>query len=367
MNAACDAVGLVRSTAYRRLAPARPATPRPERPPPARKIPDAEREAIVAVLDSERFIDQPPREVYGTLLTEGTYHCSVRTMYRLLAERGPVKERRSHREHMKHPVPRLVATSPNKVWSWDVSKLPTLVRGLFLNLYVVLDIFSRYVVAWMIASRENSALAKQLFAEAIERYGIEPGKLIVHQDRGAPMTSHGFADLLDLLGIERSYSRPRVSNDNPWSEALFHTGKYQPDYPGRFQDVAHARRYFGDFFSWYNDDHCHDGIALFTPADVYFGRVDAVLATRQAALLEAYASHPERFVNGPPKAARPPKRVVLNPPEEPITADRVLSARSEELSALWPTPPLTSTTPVINLPGAEPRPSGGAPPQPLAT
>ncbi len=253
------------------------------------------------------------------------------------------------------------------MWSWDISKLPTLVRGIFLNLYVVLDIFSRYVVAWMIASRENSALAKQLFAEAIARYGIEPGQLIVHQDRGAPMTSHGFADLLDLLGIERSYSRPRVSNDNPWSESLFHTGKYQPDYPGRFEDIEDARRYFGEFFTWYNDKHCHDGIALFTPADVYFGRVDAVLATRQTALLQAYAEHPERFVNGPPKAARPPDRVLLNPPAELITADRVLSARAEELSALWPTTPPTSTTPVINLPGVLPRPSGGAPAEPFAT
>jgi transposase InsO family protein len=319
------------------------------------------------VLDSERFIDQPPREVYGTLLTEGTFLCSIRTMYRLLAERGPVKERRAHRERANHPVPRLVAEAPNAVWSWDISKLPTLITGVFLNLYVVLDIFSRYVVAWMVASHENSALAKQLFAEAIKRYGIEPGHLIVHQDRGAPMTSHGFADLLDLLGIERSYSRPRVSNDNPWSESLFHTGKYQPDYPGRFQDLGHARRYFGDFFAWYNDDHCHDGIALFTPADVYFGRVDTIIATRQAALLEAYDAHPERFVHGPPKAARPPERVLLNPPGDPITADRILSARPEELSALWPTTPLASTTPAINLPGVPPRPTGGAPAQPFPT
>lgn len=183
----------------------------------------------------------------------------------------------------------------------------------------------------MIAAHENSVLAKQLFAEAIERYGIEPGRLIVHQDRGAPMTSHGFADLLDLLGVERSYSRPRVSNDNPWSESLFHTGRYQPDYPGRFRDSEHARSYFSDFFSWYNDVHCHDGIALFTLADVYFGRVDAVLATRQAA------------------------------------ADRILSARPEDLSALWPTNPPASTTPVINLPGRRPRSSGGEPAQPLTT
>ena len=362
MNAACEAVGLSRATAYRRLAPQLDrSTAVVPRSAPVRKIPEAERQEILAVLDSERFIDQPPREVYATLLSEGTFLCSIRTMYRLLNERGPVKERRAHREPANHPVPRLVATAPNEVWSWDISKLPTLIAGVFLNLYVVLDIFSRYVVAWMIATHENSALAKQLFAEAIERYGIEPGRLIVHQDRGAPMTSHGFAELLTLLGVERSYSRPRVSNDNPFSESLFHTGKYQPDYPGRFRDVDHGCEYFGDFFAWYNDVHCHDGIALFTPADVFFGRVDTVLATRQAALLEAYAQHPERFVNGPPTAARPPEQVLLNPPQELVTAARVLSARAEELSALWPTTPLTSTTPVINLPGVTLRSSGGEP------
>lgn len=368
MNAACEAVGLSRATAYRRLAPrGELASRRTPRPAPARKIPEPERKEILAVLDSERFIDQPPREVYGTLLSEGTFLCSIRTMYRLLRERGPLSERRAHRERTNHPVPRLAAAAPNQVWSWDISKLPTLTTGVFLNLYVILDLFSRYVVAWMIAAHENSALAKQLFAEALERYGVEAGQLIVHQDRGAPMTSHGFAELLDQLGIERSYSRPRVSNDNPFSESLFHTGKYQPDYPGRFCHAEHARAYFGDFFDWYNNSHCHDGIALFTPADVYFGRVEDICATRQAALLEAYAAHPERFVNGPPEAKRPPKRVLLNPPEEPVTAARILAARAEELTALWPSAPLPSTTPVINLPGAAAGLPGGAPEGALAT
>jgi len=175
------------------------------------------------------------------LLDEGRYLCSPRTMYRLLRERGQLRDRRDHRERAKHAIPRLEATSPNQVWTWDISKLATHTRGVFLSLYVVLDLFSRYVVGWMVAEHENSALAKQLFAEAISRYGIEPGKLLVHQDRGAPMTAHGFAELLAALGVDRSYSRPRVSNDNPFSESQFHTLKYQPDYPGRFQGPRHGR------------------------------------------------------------------------------------------------------------------------------
>jgi hypothetical protein len=180
-------------------------------------------------------------------------------MYRILAERSELRERRDHQARVQHAVPRLVATAPNEVWTWDISKLATFTSGVFLNLYVILDLFSRHVVAWMVAERENSALAKQLFAEAISRYGIEPGSLLVHQDRGAPMTAHGFAELLSTLGVDRSYSRPRVSNDNPHQESLFHTVKYQPDYPGRFRGARPARHWCHDFFGWYNDDHHHDG------------------------------------------------------------------------------------------------------------
>lgn len=367
MNRACAAVGLVRATAYRHLAPKPAERERPARPSPRRRIPDEERAAILAVLDSERFIDQPPREVYAKLLTEGTYLCSWRTMHRLLKERGPVRERRDHREHKKHAVPRLEATMPNQVWSWDISKLATHVTGSFLNLYVVLDLFSRYVVAWMVAERENSALAKQLFVEAVTRYNIEPGVLTVHQDRGAPMTSHTFCDLLAELGVDRSHSRPRVSNDNPFSESLFHTTKYQPDYPGRFRDLAHARQWLAEFFAWYNDDHHHSGLALFTPADVFFGRVDAITTARSAALDAAYRTAPERFVHGPPSVPQPPSRVLINPPETAVTAQELLDARPEEWDAQRAPAPLASTTPVIHLPGALPRHSGGAPHQPFAT
>jgi putative transposase len=316
-----------------------------------RRIPDEIRAEILAVLDSERFVDQPPREVYATLLSEGTYLCSWTTMYRVLRERGALKERRNQRERRSHAVPRLVADAPNRVWTWDVSKLATHERGVFLSLYVVLDLFSRYVVAWMVAAHENSALAKQLFAEAISRYGVNPGELVVHQDRGAPMTSHGFAELLGQLGVERSYARPRVSNDNPYSESHFRTAKYQPDYPGRFRDAVHARRWCEDFFAWYNEDHHHTGLALFTPSDVFFGQVDAIAHRRQDALLAAYAAHPERFVSGPPTVKRPPPRVFINPPQtQPPTAEHILSVRDDELASLWPSPPVI--VPVLSVPGA---------------
>lgn len=364
MKSACAALGLSRATAYRRLAPpvGRRQGPRPAHP---RRITDVERAEVLALLDSERFIDQPPREAYAALLSEGEYRCSWRTMYRILRERAPLRERRNHREPRRHAVPRLQAAAPNEVWSWDISKLPSYLSGVFFNLYVVLDLFSRFVVAWMVAERENSALAKQLFAEAISRYGIEPGQLIVHQDRGAPMTAHGFTELLSELGVERSYSRPRVSNDNPFSESTFHTVKYQPDYPGRFRDVRHARRWCEDFFHWYNEAHHHSGLALFTPTDVYHGQVEAVARQRESALARAYAAHPERFVNGPPQVARPPSRVLINPHDEQpvVTADQVIQARDEELATLCSPAPRASSVPAIELPGVPP-PLAGTAPQP---
>jgi putative transposase len=359
MKRACEAVGLSRATAYRRLQPP-VVTCAPPRPPSHRRMPDPERAQVLAVLDSERFIDQPPREVYGKLLTEGAYLCSVRTMYRLLAERGPVKDRRDQREPRSHAVPRLVATAPNEVWSWDISKFPTFVRGVFFNLYVVLDMYSRFVVAWMVAKHENSALAKQLFAEALARYNIDPGMLVVHNDRGAPMTSHGFAGLLDELGVERSYSRPRVSDDNPFSEVVFHTVKYQPDYPGRFRDLEHARRWCEDFFGWYNAEHHHDSLALFTPQDVFMGHVERIAEVRQRALDQVYQRAPERFVAGRPTVARPPQRVMLNPLDAaPPTGDVVLATDDNALCTLWPAP-TASDIPIINLPGVTPAPASAA-------
>ena len=362
MTQACSALGLSRATAYRCLR-SRPLViddVAPRRAHSHRRIPDDERAAILALLDSERFIDQPPREVYATLLSEGTFACSWRTMYRLLSERGPVRERRDQRAARHNAVPRLIACAPNQVWSWDISKLATYERGVFLNLYVVLDLYSRYVVAWMVAAHENSALAKQLFREAIERYGIAAGSLTVHQDRGAPMTSHGFAELLGELGIERSYSRPRVSDDNPFSEAHFHTLKYQPDYPGRFRDIAHARSWCSEFFGWYNTEHHHDGLALFTPEQVFAGDVERIVRRRQEALDDAYRRTPGRFVAGRPVAARPAQRVMLNPLDAaPPSVATILETPDDQLTSLWPSCELSDLT-IINLPGAHARSDEGA-------
>lgn len=353
MKSACAALGLNRATAYRLQGP-KPSMKQGPRKAQTRRIPDSERSDVLALLGSERFVDQPPREAYAALLSEGTYHCSWRTMYRILNERAPVKERRNHRNARHHAIPRLSATAPNQVWTWDISKLASHLSGVFFNLYVVLDLFSRYPVAWMVAERENAALAKQLFAEAVSRYDIEPGNLIVHQDRGAPMTSHGFAELLGELGVERSYSRPRVSNDNPFSESLFHTTKYQPDYPGRFADVQHARRWCAEFFRWYSECHHHTGLALFTPADVYFGRVEVIARRREEALATAYAAHPERFVAGPPRVARPPARVLINPVEDQTTGEDLLGIPDDALAALFVSAPAPNAVTFIHLPAAMP-------------
>lgn len=369
MKRACEATGLSRATAYRRLYPQPPPQLVPRRPNP-RGLAQSEQSEVLALLDSERFIDQPPREVYATLLDEGRYLCSPRTMYRLLEKRGQLRDRRDHRERQPYAVPHLEATAPNQVWTWDISKLATFVRGSFLNLYVILDLFSRYVVAWMVAERENSALAKQLFVEAILRYRIEPGELLVHQDRGAPMTAHGFTELLAQLGVDRSYSRPRVSNDNPFSESQFHTLKYQPDYPGRFRDPRHGRQWCAEFFGWYNDDHHHEGLNFFTPADVFFGHVDVVAERRQEALAAAFARHPERFFRGPPVVRRPPSRVVLNPidpGQQLLTGQQIIGARHEVLASLGAPTPRASTAPVIHVPGAHRLSTGAAPAHPFSS
>lgn len=263
-------------------------------------------------MHSPEFADQPPTEVYATLLSRGVHLASIRTMYRLLAELGETKERRNQRSPGPHAKPSLTATAPNQVWTWDITKLATLQVGIFLHAYVIIDLFSRYVVGWMVAAKECKHLAAQLFAETIARHGIEPG-LTVHSDRGSAMKSDTLAQLLASLGATRSFSRPHVSDDNAFSEAQFKTLKYQPDYPGRFLSELHARGWLQPFFGWHNDDHHHTGLALFTPADVFFGRVEQVRIVRQAALDSAYSAHPERFPNGPPLVPLPPVEVYINP------------------------------------------------------
>ena len=328
---ACVALGMSRATLYRHARPAPSKPPRAARTNP-RRLSAPERQAVLEVLHEPRFVDQPPAQVYAKLLDEGRHLCSLRTMHRLLAERGESGERRLVRPKTHHPVPRLLAAAPNVVWTWDITKVATWCRGEFLSLYVVLDLYSRFVVAWMVAARENSALAKQLLAQAIHRHGIEPGRLRLHQDRGAPMTARGFLDLLAELGVDPSHSRPRVSNDNAFSEAHFKTLKYQPDFPGRFRDAEHARLWCAEFFQWYNHHHQHAGLALFTPADVFYRRIEQLAAIRQSALDAAYAAHPERFVRGRPTVPRPPARVAINPlePETDLpTASAVLAGMAD--------------------------------------
>ncbi|MCB9679805.1 MAG: IS3 family transposase [Alphaproteobacteria bacterium] len=312
LQVACDALGVSRATLYRSHRP--PPEPRParERGPSPRRLDDAERAHILATLHQPEFADQPPAEVYAELLGRGIYLASIRTMYRILAEAGEMRERRHQRPAQSHAKPSLTATAPNQVWTWDITKLATIHKGVFLMAYVIIDLFSRFVVGWMVASKECQHLAAQLFAETIARHGVEPG-LQVHADRGAAMKSDTLAQLLASLGVSRSFSRPRVSDDNAFSEAQFKTLKYQPDYPGRFESEFHARAYLQDFFGWHNEEHHHSGLALFTPADVFHGRIDEVRAVRQAALDEAYQAHPERFPHGPPLVLLPPVAVHINP------------------------------------------------------
>lgn len=309
---ACAALDLSRATVHRRTQP-KQVRPVRARPVSQRALSASQRATVLAVLHSPGHVDQPPREVYGALLAEGRYLCSVRTMYRILASHGESRERRDQRPATHHPVPQLVATAPNQVWTWDITKLATLTPGVFLNLFMILDLFSRCIVGWMVARRETSALAQQLIARSIERTGIAAGQLTLHSDRGAPMTAHSFDALLMTLGIEASRSRPRVSNDNAFSESGFKTLKYQPDYPGRFRDSHHARSWVREFVVWYNQRHRHEGLNGFTPDEVYSGSHVALAHRRQRTLDDAYARHPDRWINGPPILPHPPSKVCINP------------------------------------------------------
>jgi transposase InsO family protein len=309
---ACDVLDLSRATLYRQTQPVKPPSVF-ERAPSPRKLGDAEQEAVLAVLHSDEFVDQPPQEVYATLLSRGVYLASIRTFYRLLAAFGESQERRAQRAPIQHAKPRLLATAPNQVWTWDITKLRGPVAGIFYCLYAVLDLFSRMTVGWLLADRESAELAEHLFAETVARHDVAREELTVHADRGSAMRSEGLAQLFSSLGIDRSFSRPRVSDDNAFSESQFKTLKYQPDYPERFASLTHARAWCQEFFGWYNDHHQHSGLALFTPADVFHGRVEDVAARRQVALDTAYTAHPERFPNGAPRVRRPPASVAINP------------------------------------------------------
>ncbi len=309
--AACDALGVARATVYRRRQPARPVTPRPT---PARALAPVERQVVLETLNSDRFLDQAPAQVHATLLDEGTYLCSPRTMYRVLDAAGEVKERRDQVRRPHYAAPELLATRPNEVWSWDITKLMGPAKWTYFYLYVILDIFSRYVVGWMIAPHESAGLAERLIAETCAKQGIAPGQLTLHADRGGAMRSKPVALLLADLGVVKTHSRPYVSNDNPFSEAQFRTLKYCPQFPERFGSIEDGRAFGHAFFSWYNQDHRHSGLGFLTPAVVHFGHADVVRAHRDRVLAAAYAAHPERFVKGRPHPADLPSAVWINPP-----------------------------------------------------
>ena len=308
---ACALLGVSRASWYRALQIRSTARARP-RPPLALR--PHEQEKALAVLHAERFVDQAPRAIYATLLEEGRYLASVRTLYRLLASRGEVRERRAQRRHPNYSRPELLATAPNQLWSWDITRLKGPVKWTYFHLYVILDVFSRCVVGWMVAHRESSRLAERLIQHTCESHGIRPGQLTLHADRGSSMKSKPVALLLADLGVTKTHARPHVSDDNPFSEAQFKTLKYRPDFPDRFGSIEDARAHCEAFFHWYNHEHRHSGIALFTPADVHRGLVALRLQTRQATLDEAFRAHPNRFKGNPPVAHRPPHTVWINRP-----------------------------------------------------
>lgn len=272
---------------------------------------------MVDNLNSDRFADQSPSAVYATLLDEGNYFCSIRTMYRILEQRQQVKERRIQLCHPVYTKPELLATGPNQVWSWDITKLLGPAKWTYYYLYVLMDIYSRYVVGWMVAYQELAALAQKLIEESCQKQHIGPGQLTVHADRGPSMTSKPVALLLSDLGITKTHSRPYTSNDNPYSEAQFKTLKYRPDFPERFGSIEHTRTFGHDFFGWYNTEHRHSGIALLTPETVHYDRVDIVQQARAAVLDKAYQAHPERFVKRPPRPLILSNRVWINKPNQP--------------------------------------------------
>jgi putative transposase len=283
---------------------------------PARALSEPERDAVLEVLHSERFVDSSPAQVWATLLDEGTYLASERTMYRLLeARHGGVRERRDQLTHPGYARPELLAERPNELWSWDISKLKGPVKWTYFYLYVILDVFSRYAVGWTVQHRENGELGKALIEQATEQQQIGRGVLTVHADRGGPMRGKPVAFLLADLGLTRSHSRPYTSTDNPYSEAHFKTLKYRPEFPERFDDIEHARDHCRAFFHWYNHEHRHSGIGLMTPAAVHYGQATELHAARGRVLEAAYARNPERFVRKPPVPPAPPTAAWINKPE----------------------------------------------------
>jgi len=313
---ACEALQIPRATMYRYMdKTSRPSKPDISRPKPPLALSDRERETVIDVLHGQRFRDMAPRPVYVTLLDEGQYLCSPRTMYRILAgEHGDVKERRRQVQRPSYSKPELLATSPNEVWSWDITKLKGPVKWTYFYLYVILDIFSRYVVGWMVAHREQDALAKRLIEQSCFKQDIEPNQLTLHADRGSSMKSKVVAQLLVDLSVTKTHSRPQVRTDNPYSESQFKTLKYCPQFPVRFGSIEHARSFCQEFFPWYNKEHRHSGIALVTPEQAYYGIADEIIRQRAVVLQAAFERQPNRFKHKMPVPENLPKAVWINPP-----------------------------------------------------
>jgi len=324
---ACQALAVARATYYRWQHP----TEKEQGPVPPRRVPralpPAERQQVLALLTDDRFADLPPAEVYATLLDEGKYVCSIRTMYRVLTEHAEVKERRRQLQHPRYAAPELLATGPNQLWSWDITKLKGPVQWTYFYLYVILDVFSRYVVGWMAAERDSATLAQRLIQQTCDRQGVEPGKLTIHADRGSAMIAKSVALLLADLGVTKTHSRPHVSNDNPYSESQFKTLKYSPEFPDRFGSLQDARSFLLDFFQWYNTMHHHTGLGLMTPFDVHYGLAGQRFTEREAALRKAFAATPERFVRGVPTPPALPQAVWINKPRTTGDATEALDIK----------------------------------------
>ena len=320
VRAACEAVGAAQAGYYRRnrhspAPPRRALIPHRDRAQP-RALTAAEQHAILSQLHGDRFVDVSPAEVWATLLDEGVYLGSISTFYRLLRQAGESRERRRQATHPASVKPELVAAAPNAVWSWDITKLHGPAKWTYYYLYVILDIYSRYVTGWMVASRESAGLAEVLIRQTCASQGIGRDHLTIHADRGSSMTSKPVAFLLADLGVTQSHSRPHVSDDNPYSEAHFKTLKYRPGFPGRFDSIQAARLHCRTFFAWYNDEHRHTGLGLHTPADVHYGTAEAVRDKRAGVLAGAYAAHPERFVRKPPEPPKLPAGSWINKPDD---------------------------------------------------
>jgi putative transposase len=328
----CQSLGVSRASLYRSRQPETiQGEPKPTRAKHPRALDPMERQAVLDTLHSERFCDQSPAEVHATLLEEQTYLCAPRTMYRLLEQAHEVRERRDQLRHPRYTRPELVATGANQVWSWDITKLKGPIKWAYFHLYVILDIFSREVVGWMVARNESARLAERLIEETCAKEDIPPGQLTIHADRGAAMTSKAVALLFSDLGIEASHSRPHVSDDNPFSESHFRTIKYRPGFPERFGSLEQAREVCRALFTWYNTEHHHSSLAFLTPAAVHHGRADEVLEARHYTRLAAYAAHPERFVNGPPRREKLATSVWINPPAKTTLQDAPGSIQTAEV------------------------------------